>query len=95
LSEIQTEVIKETKVSEWNIYPNPFVNELMVESSQYQNNITMVITDLVGKEIHRQSWGSGNRMVISAPSLADGTYLLRVIEKGEVLLQRKIVRSGR
>ncbi len=94
LSGIETAVKEESKGLQWTVYPNPFLNKLIVESSQCQNNNTMVITDLLGREIHRQSCGSGNLMVISAPSLANGIYLLRVIEKGEVLLQRKIVRSG-
>ncbi len=94
LSDIQTMVKEESKGSEWSVYPNPCVNELIVESSQCQNNITIVITDLLGKEIQRQSCESSKRMVISVPSLANGIYLLRVIEKGEVVLLRKIVRSG-
>lgn len=70
-----------------NVYPNPFTNSLQIESNT--NFKTMVLYDVLGKQIISQNFTN----TIDTTNLAQGLYLLHLInEDGEVLV-KKVVRE--
>lgn len=66
------------QADQFSIYPNPFMNEITLESSIKENeNIDITLTDLIGREIDlilvKQE---KNKIIIATPHLPAGMYLL-------------------
>jgi len=67
------------------IYPNPTSNQFSLNiENNFIQGLTLEIFDLSGKLIHTQITPSGINPKIQLPSIASGTYILKLIE-GEQL----------
>lgn len=82
----------QTSDSKFQVYPNPFSNELYVinEFSQQQDDSELTIIDVNGREVKRASL-SGNK--ISTSVLIPGIYLLQIRKNGEMVYKSKIIRE--
>jgi hypothetical protein len=65
------------------VYPNPAKDKLnLIVSSPVNNNINVIITDLAGKIIQRQSFSiieGGNNLGFDVSSMSAGTYFIKAI----------------
>jgi hypothetical protein len=72
------------------IYPNPFTDQLIIESDRDLQNISLF--DCFGRVIIERKGIAGTRTGISFSGLPKGIYLLNLIYDGEVIA-RKIVKQ--
>ncbi len=78
----------------FSIYPNPFANQLYIESGGRDNQFTIEITNLGGqKTIILEPAKIAN--YIDLNSIQDGIYLLKISDKGELILAQKIIKQSR
>lgn len=64
------------------IHPNPTTDVLTVTNEEGFSNGTIVITDMSGKRILSQKVSSGTSENIKVNTLANGTYLIQIQNKG-------------
>ena len=76
-----------------SIYPNPFNNHVTVTGLDANENYTVRLTDIAGREIFsRKTLPSGNQLHLDMPSLSSGIYLLQVQDNKQVVTH-KLVRE--
>ncbi len=65
------------------VYPNPAKDKLnLIVSSPVNNNINVIITDLAGKVVRRQSFSimeGGNNLGFDVSAMSAGTYFIKAI----------------
>lgn len=72
------------------IYPNPATDHLLV--SYTGNNAVLVLTDMAGREVLRQSL-NGNRTIINIGKLPAGMYYAAIWSGTTILYQQKVVKK--
>ncbi|MGJ8745727.1 T9SS type A sorting domain-containing protein [Polaribacter sp.] len=84
---------KEIFENEVSIYPNPFVNDLTINSST-ENNFTITIFNLLGKKVYSEnSIKSNQKMNLSG--LKQGVYTLKIMNTdGTQNSVKKIIKSN-
>ena len=76
-----------------SLYPNPTTNLLNIRHDLSQN-YHVIITDLLGKELLRNDYTSGqNEIQIPLQSLKSGIYLVNIYFENGLVLSRKIVKE--
>ncbi|MEX2380437.1 MAG: T9SS type A sorting domain-containing protein, partial [Vicingaceae bacterium] len=60
-----------------SVYPNPFVNDLIVESKQHQK-LEFMLYNSLGQAVAVKVQAQNNKYKISTPQLPKGLYWLRV-----------------
>lgn len=79
-----------------SIYPNPFISQTVIsvngQSPTYfgKDNISIKITDLLGKEIETFSF-SGNQFMLEKGTMQSGIYFVQIIDEKRNSINRKIV----
>ena len=76
--------------NEINIYPNPFTSQTTLSFSQEQKNTLIIITDILGNQIKRQTF-SGKQCTIEKGEMSNGIYFVRIIDENKNMVNRKIV----
>jgi hypothetical protein len=65
-----------------HVHPNPFSDYLMIESDEMlTEGFVVVVSDLLGREKYRQELDLGNIHYLDLADLADGIYILQLIDK--------------
>ena len=64
-----------------SIYPNPFRNELIIETIGLQEEITFEILNSLGQIVFKGSFKE--KTIIPTTGLVSGTYLVRLTKGGE------------
>ena len=78
------------------VYPNPVSNQLTVEyyAENLLENLTLVISDILGKTVHKQVLDTATPSVnIDLSRLNTGIYLLSIQAQGKKRYIKKIVKS--
>ena len=84
--------IQELLLEQIKIYPNPVANELNLRFSEYIDNATIQIFNMLGKSIYKQSI-SGKNEKINISSLANGVYLAKINYKGKHIVKKITVQK--
>jgi hypothetical protein len=83
IQEYMTKVFEEVSNSELHIYPNPVINDYELNfSSDFTGELTIIISDNLGNEIHRISHNkqSGELVLpLSSELLVSGTYFYSIL----------------
>ena len=85
-----TAIIQNSIVANISIYPNPFTSETTLSFNQNQNNVTIKITDLLGKQI-RSIIFSGTKLTIDRGEMKAGIYLLQIIDDNKKIINREFM----
>lgn len=86
--------INETIAGSIQVYPNPFKEELFVRIESELEEITIDITDVVGKEIMHKSYLSGNGVgQINTSQLFSGIYFLKIRKGNKTIAVQKIIKN--
>jgi endo-1,4-beta-D-glucanase Y len=72
------------------IYPNPFISQTTISFSEEQKNITVKITDVMGKEIKTINF-SGKQLTIEKKEMKEGMYFMQIIDGDKSIVTRKIM----
>lgn len=74
-----------------SIYPNPFTSQTTIAFSVEQNNITIKIIDILGKEIKTMNF-TGKQLVLDKGEMTEGIYFVQTIDgMNTITNQRRIV----
>lgn len=82
--------IDERTDAEINIFPNPFTDELTIQFKEESKNRTLVITDILGKQVQAIPV-TGKQAIIYRGDLKSGVYFLRVSEDRTGSYTKKII----
>ncbi|MBC8047624.1 MAG: T9SS type A sorting domain-containing protein [Fimbriimonadaceae bacterium] len=75
---------------EFNIYPNPAQNYLIVNAVTYTvNKLKFKITDIQGRNLSEGELNSNNSLNISVRELSAGLYILNLFDKNEIRISAK------
>jgi len=72
------------------IYPDPVTDKLYISFNEEQNNTTIKIVDVLGKEISSQVF-SGKQLIIEKGEMKEGVYFINIIDEKKNITNRKIV----
>jgi hypothetical protein len=86
-----TSGINEGISDNFNIYPNPFLNEMTIEFINTFNDSKITITDLSGREI-KKTFSHGNSTTLDMADELSGVYLINV-EQGNLKTQKIIIKE--
>jgi photosystem II stability/assembly factor-like uncharacterized protein len=78
------------QASNINIYPNPFTTQTTITFNTEQQNTTINITDLLGKEIKTINF-TGRQLAIDKEEMKAGIYFLQTTDEQKNVTSRKIV----
>ena len=84
------EIIIENKVT---VYPNPFSTQTTISFEKEIKNATIMIMDMMGKEIKTQNF-SGPELIIEKAEMKAGIYFLQIYEGQKNVVNKKIVLLG-
>jgi hypothetical protein len=73
--------VKLSKLSNFKVMPNPFTNEIRLETSS--KNYTIYLMDVMGKTVLRSD-NLNNNQIIETSSLAKGTYFLKIVTENGI-----------
>lgn len=74
-----------------SISPNPFHNQLILNSESILINSNIVLLNISGKEVLHKRQINGNKMEIDGSILENGTYFLLILENEHVIFSEKVV----
>ena len=83
--------MEEINHSEIAFYPNPVVDELVIESKGALTEYQLVVRDVVGRTIASRASVSGNRFVLNTTDWPAGIYFVSV-ENATQQIVRKLVK---
>lgn len=76
------------------IYPNPFIDGFNLSGLSADENYTLRLVDISGREILQQHiQGNAGNFYVASPTLANGVYLLQ-IQSGNSYTCRKLVKTS-
>jgi len=81
--------IKEIEVEPIEIYPNPAQNEIIVNYLPENNNEEIVIYDIAGKQVLKESAGE---TAIDIQNLLPGIYLVTIQSDLRIVAQSKLIK---
>ena len=74
----------------FTISPNPFNSSTIISFDEFQNNITIKIMDVVGKEIKATNF-TGKQFIIEKGDMSKGVYFVQIIDENKNAVNKKIV----
>lgn len=88
MAESRREFKKLNQLEELKIYPNPFSDNLFIETNG-NDDFQIEVFNVKGEQIHNPSQIVNSR--ISTSSWDPGFYIINIIIKGEVVLSKKMI----
>jgi hypothetical protein len=73
-----------------NIYPNPTDKEINLVSESLIQNGTIVIYNLLGKEVKTLNNLFGNKFIVESQDLPTGQYIIHLLDNNKNILNKKI-----
>ncbi len=75
------------------VYPNPFMERITIRSGNTNDSLTVVISDLSGRTVHRKTvTDSGELMLSGLQHLKSGIYIVTGAKDGKVIFTSKLVK---
>ncbi|MGZ4049313.1 MAG: T9SS type A sorting domain-containing protein [Bacteroidia bacterium] len=70
---------------DFKAYPNPFYNKLIIESTFFNKDVELIITDITGREIlsiqNNAVFNNNDQLQIETSSFKSGVYFFTIIDK--------------
>jgi Secretion system C-terminal sorting domain len=89
---LRTESISNVQDKGFTIYPNPIIEDAIIEMDIEQPGIALILmTDLHGKEVFRvekEVSKGNNTLLISPTNVPDGIFIVSVIRDGQITSKR-------
>ncbi len=77
-------------INEITCFPNPFSSSTTIQFSKEQSNTQVTILNLLGEVLNTLNF-SGNKLKLEKDELADGIYLLQVMDSDKNSVTKKII----
>jgi len=81
----------ENTMGVYSVYPNPFSEFSVIDFPQPLTKASLIIYDVLGKEVQHKEGLSGKEITISRGSMSNGLYFYRVIDGNIIIGQGKFV----
>lgn len=90
--------VGQVSIREWdllnlNAYPNPVSNELYLEISDYNEEVEIQISNLLGQVLRTKSSLGNAPLKIDMTELAAGKYILSILSETEVIKSTTIIKQ--
>jgi hypothetical protein len=72
-------------------YPNPFTNDLHIETNYWLDNAKLILYDVSGKEVLTMTNLSGQDITIPRGDLPNGIYFLQITQNNIILDSEKVI----
>ena len=87
---VPTGITEQTANSTMVIAPNPFNSQTAINFNEEQNNTTIKIIDVIGKEIKVINF-TGNQLILEKSEMHSGIYIVQIIDENKKVMSRKII----
>jgi photosystem II stability/assembly factor-like uncharacterized protein len=74
-----------------SIFPNPSSNQITIETAPSENILSTELTDLQGRLIKKQDFGSGSKTVMDVYDVPKGLYLVKIISDKNIYSNKVII----
>jgi uncharacterized protein (TIGR02145 family) len=82
--------IKESKPTEFKVYPNPFNTYATVKFPSNLSNVSITLLNVLGQEMYSVS-GSGSKYTLQRNDLKAGVYFIRVRQNGNNMATQRVL----
>lgn len=87
-----TGLIEESAASALNLFPNPIINNAVIEINRVVHDAELQIVDVLGKKVSGYHYSvSGNQINFSRENLPAGFYFYKIFAENEILGSGKMV----
>jgi PKD repeat protein len=87
-------IAESMQLADLKIYPNPFSNEIIIESEILNNNLTTItLTNLMGQQVLRYSTEHSNLVKLNLSEINSGVYIMH-ITNGEKYFVTRISKTN-
>ncbi|MCB9064977.1 MAG: HYR domain-containing protein [Chitinophagales bacterium] len=84
--------LTEMSIGNMKLYPNPNTGTFKIELPEAVKEGMVIVRDMMGKEVKRLSFYTAQNMTFSIPEVADGIYMLEVLNNDRVYKTRVVIR---
>lgn len=81
---------QQTDYSSIVIAPNPFSSQTIISFKEEQQNTTIKVIDILGKEIKRINF-NGKQFILEKGKMQQGVYIVHVIDANKKVMSKKII----
>lgn len=78
-------------VPQMKVYPNPFKDRVTIEMGGEPQEVTLVVYDIIGREMVRIQESNTTRMVWTPNNLKSGVYVFNLFAEGKVIGKGRII----
>lgn len=90
--ELQTNITNfQFEENNFNISPNPFSNETILESDEFLNDVSLIIYDCFGNEIKFIKNINNKKITLQRDNLTNGIYYIRMMKNNNLIISRKLI----
>ncbi len=91
-SNLSTGIVQFDYQTDFEIYPNPFSNEIQIENKLNHQNLTFKLIDINGKTLIKKN--INDKKVILDLNISSGLYNAMIIDKnGKILMTKKVIKE--
>lgn len=90
INHVTTSMTEPNTFSKITISPNPFTSQTTISFDKKQENTTIKIMDVLGKEVQIINF-TGRELTIEKGVMKDGVYFVQVIDLNKNMVNRKII----
>jgi len=87
---LSTGIEQETDYSSIVIAPNPFTSQTTISFKEEQQNTTIKIIDMLGKEIKSINF-NGKQFILEKGEMQQGIYIVHAMDENKKVMSRKII----
>jgi hypothetical protein len=83
-----SEIAEQLNIS---IYPNPFMEEFTINTSDLNGKVNVVVIDIAGREVLNNTYKSG--FITISPNWEQGIYLVKIYNNDNLIATEKVIKN--
>ena len=85
-------LLKANQLLNWNIYPNPANDHIVVEMSENQAISNVTLLDLTGRKVKEWSWEEGSKMTLDISEIPEGYFILNLSNNAQSWSKKLLIK---
>ena len=82
--------VNENTVDRINVWPNPTSSELNILLNQRSGNVRLIVVDITGRVVHKESYNSTEVISLSTAEWSTGFYVIQIEQDQQVSVARVV-----
>jgi len=82
--------VNENTVDRINVWPNPTSSELNILLNQRSGNVRLIVVDITGRVVHKESYNSTEVISLSTAEWSTGVYVIQIEQDQQVSVARVV-----